>query len=254
MKIVRYGLVAALLCTTFLVASPGPVVAATADYPLEKVDISLLNKGTLQRGAKYFVNYCLSCHSAGYSRYNRVGRDLGLTDEQVRENLIFTGHKVGELMTVTFQEDNALQWFGSVPPDLTLIARARGPDWLYTYLKSFYLDESRPMGVNNALFQNVSMPHVLWELQGWQKPVYKTVAAADGSERRVIERMELVEPGIMTTREYDQAVRDLVIFMTYLSEPIASTRRGMGVWVLLFLLALLSVTYALKREYWKDVH
>ena len=247
-------LAAALCAAALSIAGGGPASAADAGYPLEKVDISLLNKSALQRGAKYFVNYCLSCHSAGYSRYNRVGRDLGLTDEQVRENLIFTGQKLGELMTVTFREENALQWFGSVPPDLTLIARARGPDWLYTYLKSFYLDESRPMGVNNALFQNVSMPHVLWDLQGWQKPVYKTVVAADGSERQVIERMELVEPGMMTASEYDQVVRDLVIFMTYLSEPIASTRRSMGVWALLFLLALFGVCYALKREYWKDVH
>lgn len=246
----KIGLAVLLLCAS----APAAVLAVETGYPVSSANIALSNKGALQRGAKYFVNYCLSCHSARYSRYNRVGADLGLTEKQVEENLIFTRQKVGELMTVVFQEEDALQWFGSVPPDLTLTARSRGPDWLYTYLKSFYLDETRPTGVNNALFNNVSMPHVLWELQGWQRPVYKTVISADGSEKQVLTAMELVEPGSMTTEEYDQVVRDLVAFMTYLSEPIAAKRRAMGVWVLLFLLALFGVTFALKREYWKDVH
>lgn len=239
----------------FLCASASAAVfAVETGYPVSPADISLSSRGALQRGAKYFVNYCLSCHGARYSRYNRVGADLGLTEKQVEDSLIFTRQKVGELMTVTFQEEDALQWFGSVPPDLTLVARSRGPDWLYTYLKSFYLDETRPFGVNNALFSNVSMPHVLWELQGWQRPVYKTAVSADGSEKQVLAAMELVEPGSMTAEEYDRVVRDLVTFMAYLSEPIALKRKGMGVWVLLFLLALLGVTFALKREYWKDVH
>ena len=242
--------VALLLCASASAA----VFAVETGYPVSPADISLSSRGALQRGAKYFVNYCLSCHSARYSRYNRIGADLGLSEKQVEDNLIFTDKKVGELMTVVFEEEDALRWFGSVPPDLTLVARSRGPDWLYTYLKSFYLDETRPTGVNNALFNNVSMPHVLWELQGWQKPVYETVVSPDGSEKRVMTAMELVEPGKMTVEEYDRVVRDLVTFMTYLSEPAASKRRGMGVWVLLFLLALLGVTYALKREYWKDVH
>ena len=242
--------VALLLCASASAA----VFAVETGYPVSPADISLSSRGALQRGAKYFVNYCLSCHSARYSRYNRIGADLGLSEKQVEDNLIFTDKKVGELMTVVFEEEDALRWFGSVPPDLTLVARSRGPDWLYTYLKSFYLDETRPTGVNNALFNNVSMPHVLWELQGWQKPVYETVVSPDGSEKRVMVAMELIEPGKMTVEEYDRVVRDLVTFMTYLSEPAASKRRGMGVWVLLFLLALLGVTFALKREYWKDVH
>ncbi len=248
----RVGATLLLLCSMM----SGTAFAATAEtvYPIASVDISLLSQGALQRGAKYFVNYCLSCHSARYSRYNRVGKDLGLSEQQVRENLIFTRQKIGGLMTTTFKDENALKWFGAIPPDLTLVARARGYDWLYTYLKSFYLDETRPTGVNNALFKNVSMPHALWELQGWQRPVYKTVISADGSEKQVLEGVELVEPGLMSEQEYDRAVRDLVTFMAYLSEPIASTRRAMGVWVLLFLLVLLGVTYALKREYWKDIH
>ena len=244
----RYAIL--LLC----VAVAGPVFAAGSAYPIEPVDISLSSRGTLQRGAKYFVNYCLSCHSASYSRYSRVAEDLGLSDDQMRENLIFTRQKIGELMVVTFQDEDALQWFGAVPPDLTLIVRSRGADWLYTYLKSFYLDETRPTGVNNALFNNVSMPHVLWKLQGWQRPVYKTVASSSGSEKQVLEGMQLVEPGGISEEEYDRVVRDLVTFMAYLSEPIASKRLTMGVWVLLFLVALLGITYALKREYWKDVH
>ncbi len=244
------GGAALLLCT----AVAGPVFAAGSAYPIAAADISLSSRAALQRGAKYFVNYCLSCHSARYSRYNRVGEDLGLSEEQVREELIFTRRKVGELMTVTFQDKNALQWFGAIPPDLTLIARARGTDWLYTYLKTFYLDETRPTGVNNALFNNVSMPHVLWQLQGWQRPVYKTVISADGSEKQVLKGMRLVEPGTMSEREYDRVVRDLVTFMAYLSEPAASKRRAMGIWVLLFLLVLLGITYALKREYWRGLH
>ena len=249
MKIRRVILL--LLCA----AVSGSAAAAGSAYPIEEVDISISSRGALQRGAKYFMNYCLSCHSARYSRYNRVGEDLGLSEKQVKENLIFTRQKVGELMTITFKEENALQWFGSVPPDLTLIARARGPDWLYTYLKSFYLDETRPTGVNNALFKNVSMPHVLWGLQGWQRPVYKTVSSADGStERQVIDHMELVEPGLLSEQEYDRVVRDLVTFMMYLSEPIALKRHAMGIWVLMFLVALLGISYGLKREYWKEVH
>ena len=246
----KAGFAVFLLCTVVA----GSVSAAESFYPIETVDVSLSSRGALQRGAKYFVNYCLSCHSAHHSRYSRVGEDLGLSEDQLRENLIFTRQKVGELMTVTFRDENALQWFGAIPPDLTLIVRARGADWLYTYLKSFYLDETRPMGVNNALFNNVSMPHVLWELQGWQRPVHKTVTSSDGSEKQVVAGMRLVEKGKMSEQEYDRVVRDLVTFMAYLSEPAASKRRAVGVWVLLFLLALLGVVYALKREYWKDVH
>ena len=229
-----------------------PAFAVSIDYPILSPDISLSSRGALQRGAKYFVNYCLSCHSAQYSRYSRVGEDLGLSEEQVKENLIFTRQKIGELMTVSFQDENALQWFGAVPPDLTLIVAARGAGWVYTYLKSFYLDESRPMGVNNALFNNVSMPHVLWELQGWQRPIYQVITR-EGIERRVLKGLELVEPGQMSEQEYDRMVRDLVTFMTYLSSPIASKRQSMGIWVLLFLLVLLGMTYALKLEYWKDI-
>ena len=228
-------------------------VAAAADtgYPIESVEVSIHNRAALQRGAKYFVNYCLSCHSSRYARYRWVGEDLGLSEDMVKENLILTDGKVGDLMTVAIPHAKAIEWFGAPPPDLTLVARSRGADWLYTYLKSFYLDPERPMGVNNAIFQHVAMPHVLWELQGWQKPVYKEARGAD--DKRVIERLEVVEPGLLSPEEYDRVVRDLVTFLVYLAEPAALKRERFGIWVILFLLALLAITYFLKREYWKDV-
>ena len=235
-----------------LLAGAAPAApAADTGYPLEAVEVSIHNRAALQRGAKYFVNYCLSCHSSRYARYRWVGQDLGLPEDVVKDNLILTDGKIGDLMTVAMPHDKAIEWFGAPPPDLTLVARARGTDWLYTYLKSFYLDPGRPMGVNNAVFQHVAMPHVLWELQGWQKPVYKDTPGAD--DKHLIERLEVVEPGLLSAAEYDRVVRDLVTFMVYLAEPAALERERFGIWVVLFLLALLAVVYFLKREYWKDV-
>jgi len=244
---------AAALLAVLAAATLPAAAAVNQGYPLQAVDISIHNHAALQRGAKYFVNYCLSCHSSRYARYKWVGEDLGLSEEMVRENLILTGGKIGDLMTVAMPEDKALEWFGAPPPDLTLVARSRGVDWLYTYLKAFYLDESRPMGVNNAIFQHVAMPHVLWELQGWQQPVYKENGGANG-DRRVIAGFELVKPGLLSEEEYDEVVRDLVTFLAYLAEPAALKRERSGIWVVLFLLLLLGVTYFLKREYWKDIH
>ncbi len=240
----------------FLMALSGVAVAAGgSDYGEQfgKAHIDLGNKASLQRGAKYFVNYCLSCHSAAYSRYNRVGQDLGLSDELVEENFIFDDKKVGDLMTIALRNDMGKKWFGKMPPDLSVVSRSRGVDWLYNYLKTFYLDESRDLGVNNLRFENAYMPHVLWELQGWQKPVYKTVVE-DGKEKQVIDHLELVEPGKLTPEEYDQVVRDLVGFMAYLGEPAQLERKRLGFWVLLFLTLLIVISYLLKKEYWKDVH
>ena len=222
-------------------------------YPLEKADINLHNSATLQRGAKYFVNYCLSCHSAKYSRYNRIAEDLGIPEDIARKNLMFTQQKFADLMTISMTAENSLQWFGAEPPDLTLVARSRSPDWLYTYLKTFYVDESRPLGVNNVLFQNVAMPHALWELQGWQKPIYKTVTAPDGTVSEVISGFELIKPGLLSDKEYNRVVLDIVSFLAYLSEPIASYRKNIGIYIMLFLLVLLGICYGLKYEYWKDI-
>ncbi|HKK14618.1 MAG TPA: cytochrome c1 [Gammaproteobacteria bacterium] len=233
---------------------PVAVLAAEGGVHLEKANVDLNNKEALQRGAKFFVNYCMSCHSVKYMRYNRVGHDIGLTDKQVKDNLIFTGAKVRDTMDNAMPQAEAAKWFGNAPPDLTVVARSRGVDWLYTYLRTFYLDSSRPFGVNNLAFPNVGMPDVVWELQGWQKPVYKTITNADGEKEKVIDHLELVKQGKMTPVEYDQAVRDLVTFLDYMGEPIKLKRQHLGVWVLLFLAVLFVVTYLLKKEYWKDVH
>jgi len=239
-----------IILSFLLVLLPGLVLAAGGGVHLDKADIDLHNQQSLQRGAKVFVNYCLSCHSAQFQRYNRMARDIGLTDNQVIENLMFASDKVGSTMTVAMSRADGKTWFGAAPPDLSLTARSRGVDWLYTYLRTFYVDETRPFGVNNVVFPSVGMPHVLWELQGVQKAVYKK----DEHGKDVIDRLEIVEPGKLTPVEYDQTVRDLVGFLSYVSEPVQLERKALGVKVILFLLVLLVVAYLLKKEYWKDVH
>jgi ubiquinol-cytochrome c reductase cytochrome c1 subunit len=200
----------------------------------------------LQNGAKVFVNYCLNCHSASYMRYNRL-KDIGLSDDQVRDNLLFTADKVGELMRISMQRNDAKVWFGAAPPDLTVIARARasehgsGADWLYTYLRSFYRDDSRPTGWNNVIFENVGMPHVLWDLQGDQ------VMGED-------HKLKLVKPGKLKPQEYDAMVGDLVAYLKYMGEPVSEFRKHLGVVVLIFLAVFFVFAYALKREFWKDIH
>ncbi len=236
-----------------LVAVPGTVAAAGAGYDLDDANIDLTNKASLQNGAKLFVNYCQGCHSAAYQRYNRLARDLGLDDALVEDNLIFTGAKVGETMLNAMPEDDSKRWFGAPPPDLTVIARSRGEDWLYTYLRTFYLDPSRPLGVNNAVFRGVGMPHVLWELQGWQKPVIETTLDDQGNEHEVINGFELVEPGSLAPVEFDQAMRDLVTFLAYIAEPVRLEREALGIKVLLFVVVMTVVFYLLKKEYWRDV-
>ena len=243
----------AAVAAIFLLVAATQVQAVSQGYPLQSIEVDIHNRNTLQRGAKYFVNYCLSCHSSRYARYKWVGRDLGLTEEMVKKDFIFTDSKVGDLMVVSMPAEGAQKWFGAVPPDLTLVSRARGKDWIYTYLKAFYLDDTRPMGVNNAIFQHVSMPHVLWDLQGWQKPIYKTVTGENGNERQIIADFELVKAGTLSAEEYDRVVRDIVTFLSYLAEPAKLERQRIGIWVILFLLILLAVVYLLKQEYWKDV-
>jgi ubiquinol-cytochrome c reductase cytochrome c1 subunit len=230
---------------TFATGGPG--------VHLDQANIDPTNKQSLQRGARTFVNYCLSCHSASLMRYEHMGNDLGIDEKLVSENLIFTGGKVGDLMTVATAPADSKVWFGTVPPDLTVIARARGVDWLYTYLRSFYRDESRHIGTNNLVFPDVGMPNVLWELQGVQEPVITTIKEHDGTEVKVVE-LDLVEPGILTPVEFDRTVRDLVNFLDYLGEPAKHERRALGTKVILFLLMFLVLAYLLKREFWKDIH
>jgi ubiquinol-cytochrome c reductase cytochrome c1 subunit len=224
--------------------------AGGAGVHLDTAPVDVSNKASLQRGAKFFVNYCLTCHSAEHARFVRVGVDLGLSPELVEKYLIFTDAKIRDHMKTTMLASDATEWFGAAPPDLTLIARAKGADYLYTYLRGFYLDDTRPFGVNNTVLHNASMPHVLWRLQGWQKPVFKEVEG-----KREIERLEPIEgTGLLTPEEYDRVVADLVNFMVYLSEPAQLERKKIGVWVLFYLLILGVLAYLLKKEYWKDVH
>jgi ubiquinol-cytochrome c reductase cytochrome c1 subunit len=209
---------------------------------------------SLQRGAKYFMNYCLSCHSAKYQRYNRMAKDLGLTEQEVMENLMFTTDRIGDTMTIAMDPQEAEKWFGVTPPDLSVTARSRGVDWIYTYLRSFYVDESRKFGVNNTVFKDVGMPHVLWQLQGAQKAVFRTEKDAAGGDVEVFDHFEPVTSGTLSAEEYDQVVRDLTAFMSYIGEPVQLKRQQMGKWVLLFIAVFFVLSYLLKKEYWKDIH
>ena len=210
------------------------------------------DQASLQRGAQLFMNNCSGCHSLQYLRYSRMASDLGLTEQEVMDNLNFTGGKIGDQVHVALTEDQAKQFFGKMPPDLSLIARVRGTDWIYTYLKSFYLDETRPLGWNNTLFPNASMPNPLWQQQGLQHAVFGEKDAATGQVP--VERLEVATPGTQNAAQFDQTVRDLTAFLEYASEPAALKRQGIGVWVILFLSFLTLLAWLLKNEYWRDVH
>ncbi|MDX1487758.1 MAG: cytochrome c1 [Acidiferrobacterales bacterium] len=231
------------------------VLAAGSEYHLDHAPIDVSDDASLQRGAKYFVNYCMGCHSAQYHRYSRLAKDASMSDEQVMQNLVFTADtKIGDTMKNAMPTKDAKKWFGAAPPDLSLIARSRGADYLYTYLRTFYVDETRPWGVNNAVFPSVGMPHVLWELQGWQEAVHETVTDAEGKEKEIIAGVELVKQGSLSPPEFDAAMADLVNFLVYVAEPIQLERKQLGIWVLLYLVVAFVVFYMLKKEYWKDVH
>jgi len=227
-----------------------PIVAfASEEGPkLDKAPINLSDQASLQRGARIFVNYCLNCHSAASMRYSRM-EDLGLTEDQIKENLMFAAEKPGELMTVAMTKKNAKTWFGATPPDLSVIARARGADWLYTYLRGFYRDDTRPTGWDNVVFDKVGMPHVLWSLQGEMVPVIKKEG-----EHEVIERLQLAKPGSVSLAEYDAMVGDLVNYLTWMGEPAQLQRKQLGLIVMAFLAIFFVVAYYLKKEFWKDVH
>ncbi|UXY15264.1 cytochrome c1 [Chitiniphilus purpureus] len=251
------------LAAASLALAPLMAGASEAGVHLDSAPLKLRDPEALQRGAQTFVNYCLSCHGAVSMRFNRL-RDLGLSEEQIKANLMFTAEKVGEPMRVAMTAADGKVWFGATPPDLSVIARARGADWLYTYLRTFYRDESRPTGWNNLVFDKVGMPHVLWELQGQQVPVYKTVKNHDGKAEQHIESLRLATPGLLTRvegdgtadqSEYDARVADLVSYLVYMGEPARVSREQIGYAVLLFLLfVLVPISYFLKKEYWRDLH
>jgi len=273
--------------------SIGSAVAATASYPLDNFPSEKLRQQpALQNGAKLFVNYCLNCHGAALMRYNRLN-DIGLTDEQIRDNLLFSGEKVGDLMKVAIRPGDAKEWFGALPPDLSVIARARssgagsGSDWLYTYLRAYFRDATRPQGWNNVLFENVGMPHVFWEQQGSRGATLEeireavdeesgkstgfvksvvTFDAVTGARSEKVEKLDgtnhhasrhwtlgRVEGGTMTQAQFDDNVADLVAYITYMSDPSAQKRVRLGVWVLLFLGVFTIFAWMLNREYWKDI-
>jgi ubiquinol-cytochrome c reductase cytochrome c1 subunit len=228
---------------------------------LDKANNDLTDQASLQRGARLFVNYCLSCHSAHFVRYNRMAKDLGLSEEEVQENLMFASEKIGEVMKIAMHPEDETAWFGTSAPDLSVVARSRGTDWLYTYLRAFYLDDSRPFGVNNLVFKDVAMPHVLWELQGLQRAVFHQETDEHGTTHETFESFEPVgaeqmseDERKMAVTEYDRQVRDLVNFLEYMGEPDKLERQRLGIKVLLFLAVFFVVAYLLKKEYWKDVH
>lgn len=238
-----------LACALLLLPLGG--LAATA-LSLPRAPIDPHDKYSLQRGARAFVNYCLNCHGAAHMRYSRL-KDLGLTEEQIKTNLLLTGGKVGDLMTVAMPAQEAKEWFGVVPPDLSVIARSRGVDWLYGYLRGFYRDDSKVTGWNNLVFPNVAMPHVLYDLQGEQKlEVHesKDEAGHKHEERKLV----LAKPGRLTPAQYDAFAADLVNYLAYMSEPVQNRRVEIGIKVLFFLALLFPLTLMLKKQYWKDVH
>ncbi len=228
-------------------------MAAGPSMPLQDANIDLTDQASLQRGAKLFMNYCLGCHQMQYQRYERTFRDIGIPTDIGLETLIFDGSKVGSHITNAMDKDDAATWFGAAPPDLTLIARVKSPDYIYTYLKSFYKDESRPFGVNNIVFPSVGMPHVLQELQGLPTPVYEEVEEHGKTVKKVV-AVETDGQGEMSVDEYDQAARDLANFLEYVGEPSRLDSEAIGIKVLGFLFILFIFAFLLKKEYWRDVH
>ena len=260
----------AVFIVAAMVVIPIKVVGAESNYSCGTIDCDpfepqLSNDASLQNGAKLAVNYCMGCHSFKYSRWERVADDLGIPHQMMMDNMVFSGQKIGELMSISMPSDKSKQWFGAEPPDLTLVARSRSPEWLYTYLRTFYADDTRPLGVNNKVYKDVGMPHALLDLQGLPECRPGPVVTRYGGVKRDIltgedvlddpcGRFEITEPGSLTSEEYDGAIFDLVNFMTYVAEPMAEQRKHIGKMVLLFLAFLLVPVVLLNREYWKGVH
>ncbi len=227
-------------------------VSAAGGAGVEHSGANVSDTASLQRGAKWYVNYCQGCHALGYMRYSRLAKDLDLTEDMTMENLVFSRAKFGETMDIAMKADQSITWFGKTPPDLSLVGRSRGPDWLYSYLLGFYQDDSG--GWNNTLLPNAAMPHVLWQLQGIQTPVYRQEISESGFSHQVIDHFELATPGSQSVEEYKETARDLATFLQYVGEPAVLQRKKLGVWVLMFLAVFTFIAYLLKVEYWRDVH
>ncbi len=262
--------IAAVLVVALLVVLPLKAVGSESSKACGAIDCDpfkaqLTNNASLQNGAKLAVNFCMGCHSFKYSRWERVATDIGIPHQLMLDNMIFTGQKIGGLMDIAMPADKAKDWFGATPPDLTLVARSRSPEWVYTYLKNFYADPTRPLGVNNKVFKDVGMPHALLDLQGLPECAPGPVLAANGGIKRDLMTgadilddpcgtFQINQLGTLSVEEYDSAVYDLVNFLTYISEPMAEQRKHIGKMVLLFLLLLMVFTVLLNREYWKGLH
>jgi ubiquinol-cytochrome c reductase cytochrome c1 subunit len=244
--------VAATAITAFAIAPAAGLASGGAEPPLDRAPINLHDQASLQRGARNFVNYCLNCHNAAFMRYSALTK-IGLTETQIKENLILTDSKISDAMVSALDPSDAKDWFGGVPPDLTLVARVRGSDWVYTFLRSFYRSDASPTGWANPLFPGVAMPHVLHDLQGSQAMVKAGERPGHDGKPEPIMKLAVERAGTMTQAEYDRFVGDLVNYLTYMGEPSRADRTQMGVLVLLFLSVFFFIAYFLKHEYWKDV-
>ncbi len=231
------------------------VHASSSSFPLDAAPKRVNSEAALQNGAKLFVNYCLNCHGAVSMRYNRL-RDIGLTDEQIKQNLLFSGEKVGDMMTVAISPKDAKAWFGAMPPDLSVIARAKGADYLYTYLRTFYKDDTKATGWNNMAFPSVGMPHVMWELQGVRTAKYAEEKDPHDATKtvHVFKGFEQVTPGKLNSQQFDDAMADLVAYLQWMGEPAQLDRKRLGVWVLMFLAVFTVLAWGLNKSYWKDIH
>ncbi len=226
----------------YLSVISGQAIASAEGIHLDDVEVDLADKASLQRGAKTFVNYCLSCHAASFMRYNRMAKDLDLSDDQVKENLMFASEKIGDTMTIAMRAEDAKKWFGVTPPDLSVISRSRGTAWLNTYLQTFFIDDAKAVGTNNAVFKDVGMPHILWEQQGYLHHDEETG------------HLTQVKEGTLSTYDYNVMVADLVNFLAYVGEPSKIQRLELGKWVLLYLFLFFLVAYPMKKAFWRDIH
>jgi ubiquinol-cytochrome c reductase cytochrome c1 subunit len=257
-----HKIILTLIAPLVALALAGPARANSEGPAWDKFPSQrITDMAALQHGAKLFVNYCLNCHSAAYMRFNRL-RDIGLTEQQIKDNLVLTGGKVGDTMKSAIDPKDAKEWFGGVPPDLTLIARSRadgakgsGADYIYTYLRSYYRDDTRPTGWNNTAFPNVGMPHVLWELQGQQKAVFaeEKNPHEPGKTEHVFKGFETVSAGQLSQNDYNESVADLVAYLQWMGEPEQTSRVRLGVWVLLFLAIFTVIAWRLNAAFWKDI-
>lgn len=243
---------AVVLALIAVLAAPN-TIAAGSKVALEPAEIDPGNVASLQRGARNFMNYCSGCHGAQYVRYNTIGKALELSDEQLIENLMFNADKTFETIQASMPSEDAKRWYGVAPPDLSLAARSKGVDYIYNFMKGFYVDQQSPTGVNNLVLAGTSMPHVLWELQGYQTANFSKHDNEDGSVTTTFEGFEMLSAGSLDAEDYDEFVRDTVNFLAYISEPIRSDRRKLGVWVLMFLIFFYILAAMLKKQIWKDV-